>query len=219
VSTAISTLLSGIPLISIIGVIFGFIGNIFSKIIIYLWLVFDYIIVFMRELLMPLLSTLFSFVKKALLWVWKLIFYVIRLFIPECKADKEYCLRFDENRSYNISLATQEEFKEQNKLYELSIYKYFQKKLDELYSKNKQELDKLLNKATQTKKNTNIQRYNDLLIQIQTKEANLQNNYYLSIDHHRLIIQRNKKDVDFLAYKSLYSKALHMSTISQEALL
>ena len=168
---------------------------------------------------MPMILTILNFLKKILLFVWQFILYIIRLFIPECKADQEYCLKFDQKGSYGISLALEEEFDEQNRLYEQSIHKHFQEKLDEVYIKQKKELSKHLKKAIQGKKNKDMKSYNDLLVKVQTQEANIQNNYYLSIDQHRLIIQRERENTKFRSYKQLHTSALHASTIFQEALI
>ena len=219
VSTVISTFLMKLPLISIVGSIIGFIGDLLSRLIILLWYVFDYIIVFLKELLMPVLLAVFGFLKRVFLWIWKMILFVIRLFIPECRADKEYCLKFDKKRSYGIALALDEEFEEQNRLYETTIHKHFQKQLDEVYKQEKEELAKRLKKATQGKKNADMKSYNDLLVKVQTQESNILNNYYLSIDQHRLILTRQRDTVSSNVYKKLHTNALHKAAIFQEALI
>ena len=219
ISSAFTTLLSNIPLLSIVGSIVGFVGNLLIKVIIFSWLAFDYIIVFIREIFMPILAAVIKFFSKIFLWIWKWIVLFFRLFIPECKADEEYCLKFDKKQSYAMSLFLDEEFLEQNGLYEKSIYKHFQTQLDKLYEKEKLQLQKLLKKATQAKKNSDMQSYNKLLVELQTKESNIQNNYYLSLDQHRLIVYRQNDMLVFSPYQPLHTTALHSSTILQEALI
>ena len=219
ISTAITTLLSNIPLLSIVGSVIGLIGGIVAKIIIFLWLGFDYMIVFIREIFMPILAAIIKFFTKIFLWIWKWIVLFFRLFIPACKADEEYCLKFDKKQSYGMSLFDGEDFTQQNTLYEKSIYNHFQIQLDTLYEKEKLQLKKLLKKASQAKKNSDMQSYNKHLVYVQTKEENILNNYYLSIDQHRLIVYRQNDTVVFSPYKKLHTNALHASTILQEALI
>ena len=219
ISTAISTLLSRVPILSIVGSLVVIVGAVISKLIILVWLIFDYIIIFIKDIFLPIIIKILTFFKRIFLWIWKKIVYIIRLFIPECKANKVYCLKFDKNSSYALAQIEGNDFTQQNHLYEAKIYKYFQKKVHDVYAKERKSLETLLHKVIQSKKNSDVQNYNELLTELQVHELNIQNNCYLSLDQHRLIIKRYREDTLFDAYKPLKTQASQTAIITQEVLV
>ena len=219
ISTAISTLFSRVPILSIVGSLIVILASVINKLIILVWLTFDYIIIFIKDIFLPILIKILTFIKSIFLWIWKKILYFIRLFIPECKAHKVYCLKFDKNSSYALAQTEDKDFTQKNHRYEAQLYEYFQKKVHDVYTKDKKDLDILLKKAIQSKKHIDVQKYNELLTTLQVNELNIQSNYYLSLDQHRLILKRHREDALFEAYKPLKTQASQTAIITQEVLV
>jgi len=219
ISALVSHIFSYIPFLSFIGALFSFIGGVVGRIIIYIWMGFDYIIMFLRELVMPLLVSIFTFLKKVFLWIWTKILWFIRLFIPACKPSKKHCLKFDKKSSYGISLLQGSDIDEQNRLYEASIREHYQTKLTELYSKEKIDLVKVYNKAYKSRRNSDMFIYNTLLNEMQVSELNIQNNYHMSLDQHRMILFRNNSSAIFTTYIPLHTQALHLSPVNDKVVI
>ncbi len=219
ISTAISQIFTYIPILSFIGSLFSFLGTILGTLVLWVWLGMDYLIMFLRELVMPLLVSFFSYFKGVFLWIWEKILWFIHLFIPQCKPSEEWCLKFDKSMSYGIALLDPKSQLIQNRLYEKSIQEYFQEKLRQLYSKEKVDLVKMYNKARKSKRNSDMLSYNRVLNTMQVAELNIVNNYNMSINQHRLLLLRRSDGMVFDPVGELQTQALHLAVVSDKVVI
>ena len=107
--------------------------------------------------------------------------------------------------------------KEVNRVYENSIRTHYQEKLKEFYAKQNVDLTTMYNKAFRSQRNADMFAYNRVLQTMQIAELNIQNNYTMSIDQHRLILFRNNENARFESAIPLHTQALHFSTLDDKA--
>lgn len=223
--TSLSSIFTKIP---VIGFLFVFplelVNIVLGKLILYIWYIFDYFVLFLREFIVPLITIILKTLKKPLLYIWNFLVSIFHFFKPKCDYTRNFCPYFDKNLSYTIAGMEITQLKQENKKYEKELRDYYQQEIKKFFAKNDTDiflvkLDKLYEQCKTYQNEGDIDAYNRLLNKLQKAELNIAKNYTISLNQHRLILVRESKFNDFSTPQKLFLYANQRSLINNKVLI